>query len=600
MKFSVQYNTEWGESLRLVSRKGISPLSWNEGNIWSADISKGEIGESYHYELVREGIMIRRENGEHATSSSDGHDRWIEWPVKRGAGTAVPVFSLRSVKDFGIGEFLDLKLLVDWAEATGQKIIQLLPVNDTTRKGEWKDSYPYSPISSFALHPLYINLQTLGIEEDEQFVRTRDELNALEELDYPRVFREKMEYLHKAYKMRGDDDLRSREYKKFYAANSSWLQEYAEFCSRRDFFDEDFYKWTQFHLDRQFSETVAYARSKEIVFKGDLPIGVSGDSADAFFHPELFNLDGSAGAPPDFFSSEGQNWGFPTYNWENMEKDRYAWWKARLRKMNEYFDAFRIDHILGWFRIWEIPPGCTGKYGHFNPALPYCKAELESRGLPVTEKLFTEDPHRKGWFHPLISPDTSSLEEWQKNSFDSLWEDFFFHRHENFWKESALKKIPELLGATPMLACGEDLGMVPACVPEVMERFRILSLELPKMEKGRPWPYLSVCSTSTHDMEPLRCSEGGDLPEEECRERIRAVLSSDSMLAILPLQDWMSMDSSLRRENAGEERINEPSNASHHWRWRMHVTLESLCNKKDGTKLGAVIRELIESSGRAE
>ena len=624
--FRIEYFTRWGESLSLLIGNSKYRMGWNDGNVWSVTLSgiRQKDLSDYTYLLIEDGMVRRTEWKHHSVKPEAGikslviSDSWIDCPVPgcpfprehqaglfdrpgfRGAGTAVPVFSLRSRADFGIGEFRDLKILTDWAASTGQCIIQLLPINDTTRKGEWDDSYPYSPVSSFALNPLYIHLQDLGIREDASFKKIQAELNALLELDYPRIFKAKMAYVRKAYEVRGSKDLSSPAFKKFYKENISWLGEYAEFCARRDGLESDYYAWMQYHLDKQLSEVVVYARSLGVHLKGDLPIGVSGDSAEAYWHPELFNLDCSAGAPPDFFSEDGQNWGFPTYNWDVMAADDYAWWKARLRKMASYFDAFRIDHILGFFRIWEIPSAyCSGKLGHFNPALPYSRESIDSMGLPI-DGLFLEDPRKKGYYHPAISPDTDSLEPWQKELFDRLHTDFFFHRHNDFWRRNAEKKIPELLGATGMLACGEDLGMVPDCVPAVMDSEKILSLEMAQMDKGRPWPYLSVCATSSHDMETVRMQyardcDGADPEPWECRNILRNHLNSDSMLAIFPIQDWMSIDGNVRKRDFKSERINYPADPHNHWKYRMHLSLEELCA---ASELKVQVEGLIKDSER--
>lgn len=592
MEYRLEYHTRWGENLFICHLDKVFPMSWTAGDIWMAEFEKPL--KNYFYAVYRDGRLVRREQGEHFSNvRTEGtvNDRWIDFPYSRAAGTAVPVFSLRSKEDFGIGDFGDLNLLTDWAAACGQKIIQLLPVNDTTRKGGWEDSYPYRPVSSFALNPMYFRLPEF---QDEEFRKEREELNASDSVDYPRVFAAKMKYLHRAFAQ--TDLSKEKGFRTFCRNNAFWLEEYVSFCSDRDGCnDADFYRWTQFRLHFQLSSATGYARSKGIVFKGDLPIGVSADSADAVFHPQLFNLGCCAGAPPDYFSADGQNWGFPTYNWEEMEKDGYSWWKKRLRVMVQYFGAFRVDHILGWFRIWEIPEGESGKRGHFNPALPYSKGEIERMGLPLSEDLFTEVPAGSGHWHPLISPDTSALSQDQKRTFDALWEDFFFHRHEGFWKGNALRKVPALLGATSMLPCGEDLGMVPDCVNEVMEDYRILSLELPSFQKNRPWPYLSVCTTSTHDMLPLRCNGSADKEPWECENAVRSVLSSCSMLAILPLQDWLSINGQLRCSDPLRERINDPADPDNHWCWRMHLNLEDL---RIAHSFRAQMEGLLKDSGR--
>ncbi|MDO4999324.1 MAG: 4-alpha-glucanotransferase [Bacteroidales bacterium] len=615
--FKIQYETRWGESLALVLQDKKHPMQWGEGAVWSVTVKDCPAAalKDYTYVVMRDGLIVRTEWSHHSSKSArEITDAWIDCPIPgcpfprahqaekfdrpgfRGAGTAVPVFSLRTPADFGIGEFRDLRPLVDWAAATHQCVIQLLPVNDTTRKGGWQDSYPYSPVSTFALHPLYMHLQDLGIKEDAAFRKQQAALNALPELDYPKVFKAKMAYIRQAFGKRGAKDLASAAFKRFYKENQAWLDEYTAFCARRDKLEPEYYAWMQYHLDKQFCEEVDYARAKGVSFKGDLPIGVSADSAEAYWHPELFNLDSSTGAPPDFFSRDGQNWGFPTYNWEEMAKDDYAWWKARLRKMSRYFDAFRIDHILGFFRIWEIPTEYkSGMMGHFNPALPYSPEDIAALGLPL-EGLFHPDPRHPGMYQPLIAPDSASLPQWQQERFGALYNDFFYHRHDEFWRRNAEKKLPELLGATGMLACGEDLGMVPDCVPGVMDREKILSLKMRGMEQEGEWKYLSVCATSSHDMETLRMQCAEDPKPWEVRRMLWDFLDSPSMLAIFPLQDWVAMDPQLRRPDRMAERINEPANPHHHWRFRIHFDLHKLM---EASELNVAVEGMVKDSRRA-
>ena len=618
--FCIEYHTRWGESLALEHDGRLWPMEYTDGGIWTLqlkDCPEGLPGD-YGYVVLEDGLVTRYEWDRHHRKAGRGRirrfqDAWIDCPVPgcpfprkhsapefdrpgyRGAGTAVPVFSLRSRDSFGVGSFHDLRLLVDWAAGTGQQIIQLLPINDTSRAGDWDDSYPYSPISSFALHPIYMHLPDVGVPQDARYRKLKAELEALPALDYPRVAALKRSLMLEAFARRGAQDLEKPACRKFCAENEEWLTPYAEFCARRDRTPADFYRWQQYHLDRQLSEVVRYAHGKGVYLKGDLPIGVSRDSVDAASFPELFHLDCQAGAPPDFFSRDGQNWGFPTYNWDAMARDGYRWWRRRLRKMADYFDAYRIDHILGFFRIWEIPwPEKSGRLGHFNPALPYSREELRTLGLPE-EGLFLEYPPESGRMHPMISPDTSALDPGQKARFDALYTDFFYHRHNGFWRRNALRKLPALLSCTGMLACGEDLGMIPDCVHEVMDREKILTLEMQRMEKGRPWPTLSVCTTSSHDMEPLRMWKGPDTDPHTCARIIREHLSSGSMLAILPLQDWLSIDASLRRPRPEEERINDPADPHNHWCWRMHLTLETLL---ESDSFRTAVRGMIGESGR--
>ena len=704
---------EWDLSLHLpegaeykflvADRATLAPVRWEEGanRVWT----EPPIGHEHRIEAAAVPHLPRR-----------------QW---RGAGTAVPVFSLRSRESFGVGEFADLRLLVDWAAATRQRVIQILPVNDTTMTGTWEDSYPYNAISTFALHPQFLRLTDAGVEADEEYLRLRDELNALPEVDYEQVNRAKQELLRKAFERDGGRTARRRDYRRFLADNTRWLLPYAAFCTLRDaFHTADFSRWgeyarydkarietlcrrhrreigfhcfVQYHLHLQLAEACRYARARGVVLKGDLPIGVSRTSVDAWLHPQLFHLDVQAGAPPDAFSALGQNWGFPTYDWDRMARDDYAWWRARLAKMAEYFDAFRIDHILGFFRIWEIPVHAVhGLLGYFNPALPYSAEELRERGFDTSggryvtpgiddalldelfgdladevrrrclakgrlrpefatqrsiaellaggderqarmregllrlldDVLFIEDPRRRGFFHPRIAAHSTrlyaTLDEAHRNAFDRLY-DFFYRRHNRFWKESALHKLPALLGATGMLACGEDLGMIPDCVPETMRELQILSLEIQRMSKipgerfadPARYPYYSVCATSTHDMTPLRAwwEEDPDTTEhffrealgcegrvpEHCepwiaRRIVHMQLNAPSMLAVLPLQDWLATDDgALRRPDPFAERINVPAVARYYWRYRMHLTLEELL---DAEGFNTSLREMIACSGR--
>ena len=589
--------------------------------------------------------------------------RALPW---RGAGVAVPVFSLRTEDSFGVGEFHDIKKLVDWAVEAGQSIIQLLPVNDTTMTHTWQDSYPYNAVSSFALHPMFIHLPDAGVRKDVAYKARKEELEALPAVDYEAVTQAKLALLRKLFKSaKGQQAAASAQYKAFMDANGEWLLPYAVFSVLRDRHgspdfsawgewsgydrkkalafaaenaaDVDFYCFLQYLLDKQLKEAVAYAHLHGVALKGDLPIGVSRVSVDAWQHPELFHMDSQAGAPPDAFAADGQNWGFPTYNWEKMAEDGFAWWKARMRKMAEYFDAFRIDHILGFFRIWEIPfPYKSGLMGHFNPALPYSGEDLRAKGFNLqaseedaTDVLFLEDPRRKDYWHPRISAQYTKayaqLPQWLKDCYNELYNDFFYRRHNGFWKESAYRKLPALVRSTGMLCCGEDLGMIPDSVPETMADLNILSLEIQRMPKDphdtfadpSRYPYACVCATGTHDTSPLRAWWEEDRAQTQlyyntmlhcsgeapafCEPWVAGLiigshLKSPAMLAILPLQDWLAVDGDVRYPgNPADERINVPAIPRYYWRYRMHCTLESLIANKE---LNAHLKGMVEASGR--
>ncbi len=671
------------------------------------------------------------------------NDEYFRHPngLWKGSGMAIPVFSIRTEDSLGVGEFLDIKKLVDWSSKVGMQMVQILPVNDTTVTHTWKDSYPYAGISVFALHPLYLNIEAIGNldkEDKKLYVDERSALNALNELDYDKVISIKTQLARKLYLKDGGAFLEEDAFKAFMEANESWLKPYAAFSYLRDkyeninfnewetgasFSDElieelsrpgtdsneemGFYYFLQFHLHQQLKEASDYARSKEVVLKGDIPIGIYRYSVDAWVAPELYNMDGQAGAPPDDFAVNGQNWGFPTYNWDRMAEDGFDWWKKRFQHLSNYFDAFRIDHILGFFRIWEIPiDQIDGLFGRFNKALPVQLNEFAERGIPfdydrfckpfitnqlladtfkkyanlvatkfldqtgensyqlkeafqtqkqikeffeevnadseaeqklmrqlmdlVNNVLFFEEPgSNQSAFHPRISFQNThsfkALEPSVRDRLNSLYNDYFFSRQESFWREQGLAKLPAIKSATNMLVCGEDLGMVPECVPKVMNALNILSLEIQRMSKNpkteflsaQDIPYLSVSSPSTHDMAPVRAwwekeesdyinrfyynvlGMGGSRPffcEPYVVEGvIKQHLDFPSMWVVFPLQDILALDKDLRRGNPFEERINDPSNPEHYWRYRMHLSVEELLQQNG---LNDRLKRMLEKAGR--
>lgn len=644
----------------------------------------------------------------------------------RVAGTVVPVFSLRTEGGFGVGDFGDLKMMVDWAAKTNQRVIQILPIYDTTITNTWTDSYPYNSISIYALHPQYVDFRQLPELKDstqrEHFETLRKELNALPQIDYESVNKAKREYLHLLFGQEFATISNGGAFKMFFENNKEWLVPYAAFSYYRDLYGTaNFSEWPDHHslpdaereemgipgsslykevafwyfvqyvLDNQLRNAHDYAQANKVILKGDIPIGISRDGVEAWVEPKYFNLNGQAGAPPDAFSVNGQNWGFPTYNWDEMLSDGCSWWVRRFRKMSEFFDAYRIDHVLGFFRIWEIPSDAVhGLLGQFSPALGMSREEIGNYGLSFNEDRFTRpfitdwvlervfhenvdlvkeqfldrldgeryqmkpqyDTQRKveAWykngaslnvlmdeqdkanlrdglyalisdvlfirdsknpdkFHPRIGVQMDFVYEqlWDidKDCFNRLYNDYFYRRHNQFWYREAMKKIPKLTQATRMLVCAEDLGMVPDCVPWVMNQLLILSLEIQSMPKDNTLrfgclqcnPYSSVCTISTHDMSTLRqwwdedwestqdyynsfLHRGGSaphpLPGWLAKEIIRRHLECPSMLCLLSLQDWLAMDEDLRLPDADAERINIPANPRHYWRYRMHLTIEQL------------------------
>lgn len=731
----------------------ILPMTQHTYNEWVADIDATHL-EGSHLEFK----FVAFRNAKNELLWENSMNRTVDLPeMKAGelvsyeldqaffalynrklAGTQVPVFSLRTRKSAGIGDFGDLKTMIDFVASTGQKVLQLLPINDTTITHTWTDSYPYSCISVFAIHPQYADLHALPELKDAkaraEAEKTRAELNALDKIDYEKVNDFKINYLRQIFNQEGEKMMKTAEYKAFFLDTELWLVPYAQYSYLRDkngtadfnqwpdhqVWDEAerkaladpktaayknvaFFYFVQFVLDRQMQEAHEHAKAKGVILKGDIPIGVNRNGCDVWTEPKYFNLNGQAGAPPDDFSANGQNWGFPTYNWFEMLKDGCQWWNRRFQNMARYFDAYRIDHVLGFFRIWEIPVHSVhGLLGQFAPALAMSREEIESYGLHFQEDRFTRpfitdwvldrvfheragevkekyldrldderyqmkpevDTQRKvealfadvtnekelwlrdglyalisdvlfvrdhtnpGVFHPRISAQLDfiyeSLYDNDKAAFNRLYNDYFYRRNNQFWYQEAMKKLPKLVQATRMLVCAEDLGMVPDCVPWVMDELKILSLELQSMPKDPSVkfghlsrnPYRSVCTISSHDMPTLRMwwdeniqrtqeyyntmlyrqgSAPHPLPGWLASDIISRHLTSPSMLCILSIQDWLATDEALRLPDADAERINIPANPKHYWRYRMHLNIEDLAADK---RFVQNITEMISQSGR--
>ncbi|MFD2720996.1 4-alpha-glucanotransferase [Hymenobacter monticola] len=724
---------------------------------WTGRITLQNPGEDCHYKYAMwdaaAGHALDMEGGENrVVPASQDHtaarvfnDEGYRYPdAWRGAGVALPVFAMRSGQGLGVGEFSDLKLLTDWAVQTGLQLVQILPINDTVATHTWVDSYPYAAISVFALHPQFIHLEGIAALKDKkaakELAQLKQEFNAKDFVDYEPVMNAKWKFLKLLYKQEKQNFLADAGYRAFFASQAEWLVPYAAFSALRDRFGTaDFQQWpeefrspqnlealtaetapdydeyglfffVQYHLDKQLLAAVDYARSRGVVLKGDLPIGIYRHSVDAWTQPELYHMDRQAGAPPDDFSTTGQNWRFPTYNWERMAEDGYQWWKQRMGHLARYFDTLRIDHILGFFRIWEMPiESVEGLLGHFSPALPLHRHEIERRlgwfdysrlcepyirwhmlqdifqgeaqqvfdeymydasygrihlkeevdtqrkiEAYIAAKVVAEPEHaeyfawvQKGLFalvnevlfvpagddfyHPRITLNKSysfrelDSDEDRRRLYDDIYIDFFFRRHEEFWRQQGLVKLPPVRYATDMLICGEDLGMVPASVPGVMKELGILGLNIQRMpsdpatEFGHPdaAPYLSVVTTSSHDMSTVRGWWEEDRVRTQrffetmlghwrevapfycepwvAREILVQHLHSPAMWAIFPLQDLLAIDSHLRRANPHDEQINVPSNPTHFWKYRLHLPLEELVN---AVGFNEPLRELVKASGR--
>lgn len=729
------------------------PMHEHNYNEWVADIDLDAVADAqateFKFIAVTSKGNVLWETGRNRTFASlpVGDAGMVVWEQDQAffeifdeklAGTLVPVFSLRTQGSFGVGDFGDLKAMIDWVADIGQRVLQVLPVNDTTATHTWADCYPYSCISVFALHPQYADLRQLPAIADadkaRQFEQLREELNALPQIDYERVNNAKANYLRAVFAQEGKTVMASLRFKQFLKENEHWIVPYAQYCHFRDIFHTaDFSQWTghehwneadrgalmnprtheyadvafhyyvQYILDQQMRAAHEYAKSRGVVLKGDIPIGVNRNGCDVWHESQYFNLDSQAGAPPDAFATNGQNWGFPTYNWQRMLDDGCRWWIRRFQNMSKFFDAYRIDHVLGFFRIWAIPTTCVhGLLGQFDPALALSPEAIRAYGLHFDEKrfttpfvtrhmveelfgdraetvidtyldceqgepyalkpeydterkieaafgccdsdadeslrdrlyrlvedvLFVRDAHDAGLFHPRITAQTTfayrMLSDGEKDSFNRLYNDYYYRRNNQFWYQEAMRKLPVLVQATRMLVCAEDLGMVPDCVPWVMQQLRILSLELQQMPKAygltfgnlNDNPYRSVCTLSTHDMPTLRqwwdedsgrtqlyfnteLHRSGEAPHplsaSLATEIVANQLASPSMLCILSLQDWLSMDERLRLPDANGERINIPANPHHYWRYRMHLNIDDL---RAATPFCDHLRRLLAQTGR--
>lgn len=718
----------------------------------TVNLTKAIFPIAYKYGVVDTltGKFIRFEEGNNRivydttekNKKTNINDAFVALPSSswKGAGVAIPVFSLKSENSFGVGEFNDIKLLIDWSKEVGLKLIQLLPINDTTATHTWLDSYPYSAISAFALHPIFLNLAsitgkahaaTLKELESERF-----RLNNLGVVDYEVVTKYKIDFVTKLFGSQKKKTFEDGNFKRFFQQNKHWLVPYAAFCYLKDTYETaNFNEWPdytqynaveieemagsyeacddkiaihyyiQYHLHLQLKEATEYAHANGIVVKGDIPIGVCRNSVDAWQAPDSYNMDQQAGAPPDDFAVKGQNWGFPTYNWQKMKEDGFAWWKQRFEQMGHYFDAFRIDHILGFFRIWSIPMDAVeGILGKFVPAIPLHIHEFNSRhiwfdynryikpfiteavlweefgydneevkkdfleedgygiyrllpsfntqrkvevffasktAVPNTNKikqglynlisnviLLEEEGSNAQEFHFRFGMEHTSsfrnLDEHTAGQLKELYINYFFRRQDDFWKKEAWEKLPALKEGTNMLICGEDLGMVPACVPDVMRNLGLLSLEIQRMPKESnkeffnpsDAPYLSVVTPSTHDMSTIRSwweedpdktqrffnaelGQKGEAPQY-CEAWINKAiiiqhLYSPAMWSIFQLQDLLGMDETLRRENPADERINVPADPNNYWQYRMHISLDNLINE---TQFNKELLTNISGSGR--
>jgi len=513
-------------------------------------------------------------------------EHWRAKGAKRRFGICVPLFSLRSENDCGVGDIGDLFPLVDWCREIGASVIQLLPLNDMGM-----DGVPYAALSAFAMDPVYISLHHLDVMSEDANLSAHARavaanMNMAGRVDYQGVRSAKMEFLSRALRLVDGVELR-REFDRFRAENewldgyltyrvikeiegfSSWEKWTADYPDseingvldrRRDLVDLHLY--SQWVLDRQLRDAAEYAREAGVLLMGDVPILVSRDSADVWETPGYFRLDTSAGAPPDMYSSDGQNWGFPTFDRDAMRADGFKWWRARLAHAERYFDLYRIDHVVGFFRIWTLNFGAPNG--------------------------------REGWFEP---------------------------RDEAAWGDHGREIMRIMLESTTMLPLAEDLGTIPAICRETLRDLGICGLKVQRWERRwegdgdfiPPGEYepVSMATFSTHDTEVLadwwessdqwerqRLHEAigrtGEAPSslghELHRDLVRWLSGAGSMFYVLMLQDLLAPFGLLEVPPA-EQRVNLPGTVNDaNWTWRCPITIERLLSN---ASLAQGIREMI-------
>lgn len=655
----------------------------------------------------------------------------------RKAGVAVPLFALRGQASFGCGDFADLRQLIDWADETGLRVIQLLPVNDTTSAHGWTDAHPYNIISSYALHPHCLSLYAAGKLNNKMlqvaFERRRRELESMKTYDYEAVDKVKSEYVAALYHEQGQQILASSGCQAFVQANRHWLLPYVAFCLLRDQYGTCcFEQWgeyaiydtqkvttllalqgeqaslvifTQYLLYRQLADAAGYARSKGIILMGDMTVGVCRYSVDTWVHPKWFNTDTSAGTPPSGHDQQGQNWGLPTYNWTEIEQSDYQWWKGRLSWMERFFDAVRVDHVAGFFAMWQIPAqAVTASLGYYVPSLALTGGEIEGMGLtfkpdfltrpfvnegvldrlfgihahyvrdhflrPIGYGLFTLSPEldtqrkimdafegksdensywirdgllrlaanvlfladsqQPSMFYPRIGawkePVFEALGDSDRDAYTRICQHYFGQRNQKYWCHKGWQRLDAVFRDTRMLVCVEDLGHMPDGARDVLDRLRMLTLEIQTLPKVDGYefvplssnPVRSVCTSTTHDMAPLRLwweqnpqqaqhyytamlQKEGRAPRQLtlalAEEIVARHLYSPSMLCILPIQDLMACDTALSAGSVpSDERINTPGDSYNRWQYRMVRTLDEL---QKACSFNKKLKAMVERSRRS-
>jgi 4-alpha-glucanotransferase len=656
---------------------------------------------------------------------------------KRLLGTAVPVGALRTKKGMGVGEFSDLADFAVLCKKMRLGLIQILPVNDTGF-----ESSPYSSLTAFGLHPLYLRIDELdefASSDDsvrKRIKKARDKFDKDKRFSHYQVLKEKLEICRMVYdanktKIGKNADGGSLS---TWITQNPWVKEYAVYRRLKEKNEQKSWKeWSEYSavtasdieklwndkklreehlfwvllqqaLDSQFSKAAKAIADAGIVLEGDLPILMNEDSCDVWAHPENFIQELSAGAPADMYSPDGQKWGFPIYNWEAQENDNFSWWKKRLKAAEKYYKAYRIDHVLGFFRIWASSHSdYSSVSGRYVPYAPVTSGDLRKLGfdkgrirwvsqphVPTQElldvlrnnlgststeaeiktvadkifskvliqikgeelwlfrkkiagekdidalalhpairnyllakwkdKLFLE--YRKGSFFPVWyfrnSKAYSSFKEEEKSALEALLEKRQI-KSEKIWARQGMKLLSVLVESSSMLPCAEDLGAVPACVPKVLSRLKILGLRVTRWFRrwdmdGQPYipfedyPQLSVCTPAVHDSSTVRewWEKEADqaqfsgfigvpsLPKVYNPGTAKIILSKTaqarSRFRVFQIQDLLHLSNNWYSDNPADERVNVPGTANEfNWTYRLPASISEIAKDKE---LVLAVREL--------
>lgn len=511
--------------------------------------------------------------------------QWQKIGIRQHHGVNIPLFSLHSESSCGIGEYPDLIPLVKWCHETGFDVIQLLPLNDTG-----VNPSPYSSISAFALNPIHLGLAKLpNLEQYPELLALLPAMqarNSLQRVDYLSVGTSKDDFLRKYYQtiltttphfISGSTDF------KFFVQQNDWLYPFALFKALKIHYN--WASWTHWEpvlqniskelyqqLLSQYSDEISYhifvqyfcfqqmkdvkyeAEKFGVFIKGDIPILIDRESADVWFNRSLFHMEYSAGSPPDMYSDEGQNWGSPIYNWSEIEKENYSWWKKRLAVADEIYHLYRIDHIVGFYRIWAIPAGSPGRDGMFIP------------------------------------------------------------QDARTWIALGERMMREMLVHCMLLPIGEDLGAVPSEVRDNLRSLGICGTKVVRWE--RMWnedrrfipfnlyPVDSMTTVSTHDSEPLQLwwknnpEEAGDfsrfmnwtytpdLTLAHHEELMSNSHKTGSLFHINLLQEYLVLVPGMTWPNPEDERVNVPGIVSdRNWSYRFKPSVEEIISSPSLCKI---------------